>query len=141
MSEAEHFVEAFERAWQDPLALFADLFHADGTLFQQGMKRPIAKDEITAHVAAIRVLIPDQRVTVKRWAAKQNDVFIEWTTSATFRGRAVSWDGASRFTLLDGLILEEVAYFDTAPLRSALDPSSAPESTLAEAIAALPDNS
>jgi len=141
VAEANEFVDAFERAWQDPIGLFADLFHRDGTLFQQGMDRPIAKNEITAHVTAIRALMPDQGVTVNRWAARQNDVFIEWTTSATFRGQEVSWDGASRFTLLDGLVLEEIAYFDTAPLRTALDPSSAPESTLAEAIASLPDDS
>lgn len=117
------FVNAFEVAWSDPVARFADLFHENGTLYQQGMERPIKKNEISAHVARVQSLIHDQRIEAKRWAVNGNDVFIEWTASATFRSQPVSWSGASRFTLLDGLIIEEIAYFDTLPLRALVDPS------------------
>ncbi len=123
MVRGEEFVRRFEEAWVDPATRFAELFHPEGTLYQQGMERPITKDEIPAHVAAILSLIPDQRIVAQRWAVNGDDVFIEWTASATFRGEAVSWSGASRFTLRDGLVLEEIAYFDTLPLRALIDPS------------------
>lgn len=122
MTPTNAFVKQFEEAWKDPVARFADLFHPDGTLFQQGMERPIGKAEITAHVARVQTLIPDQRIEVKRWADNGDDVFIEWTAFASFRGESVSWSGASRFTLRDGLIVEEIAYFDTLPLRALIDP-------------------
>lgn len=133
MTRPSDFIEAFEHAWRDPVTRFASLFHPDGTLFQQGMERPLTRGEIPDHVAAIRALLPDHRVEVERWAANHEDVFIEWTSTATFRGSEVCWGGASRFTLLDGLILEEVAYFDTLPLRAAIDLSTNTQDLLATA--------
>jgi len=122
-SAGEQFVRAFEEAWRDPVARFPALFHPEGTLYQQGMERPIAKGEIGQHTANVAALLTDQRVDVDRWASRGEDVFIEWTTTATFHGEAVSWSGASRFTLRDGLVIEEVAYFDTLPLRARIDPA------------------
>jgi hypothetical protein len=43
-------------------------------------------------------------------------VFIEFTLSGTYGGRAIAWDAVDRFTFTDGLIAERVSYFDSAPL-------------------------
>jgi uncharacterized protein (TIGR02246 family) len=136
MTPTNAFVKQFEAAWRDPVARFANLFHADGTLYQQGMERPITKDEISSHVARVLSLIPDQRIEVKRWAVNGEDVFIEWTASATFGDKPVSWSGASRFTLREGLIMEEIAYFDTLPLRALIDPSLRRGDMTSQALAA-----
>lgn len=121
MTDHKAFVKKFEHAWRDPIARFARLFHPEGTLFQQGMERPLTRDEITPHVSRVLTLMPDQQIEVKRWAANRDDVFIEWSASATLRNQPIVWSGASRFTLRDGLILEEIAYFDTLPLRAIVD--------------------
>jgi hypothetical protein len=117
------FVERFEEAWREPLILFPKLFHADGTLFQSGMDRAITRDEIAAHQQVAMRLMPDLDIAATNWAESDDDVFIEWRARGTFLGTSLTWRGASRFTLRDGLILEEVAYFDTLPLRAAADPS------------------
>ena len=137
MADVRHeFVDRFEAAWREPLTRFAALFDDEGTLLQQGMERPITRDEIPTHLAHVRSLIPDQRIEVRRWAANGNDVFIEWRAAATFRGEPLSWDGASRFTLREGLIVEEIAYFDTLPLRARIDPSLGRGDMTAAALAA-----
>jgi uncharacterized protein (TIGR02246 family) len=116
MTEAQGFVQRWEEAWREPSARFPTLFHEDGTLFQAGMERPIGRAEIGAHVAAHLASIPDFTVRARRWAASDDDLFIEWTARGTLPGSPAPRDlhGASRFTLRDGLIAEEIAYFDTA---------------------------
>lgn len=123
MSPNESFVEAFEEAWRDPKTRFVELFHPEGTLLQQGMEKPIPRDEIPDHITRVLALLPDMRVEPKHWAESGDIVLIEWSASGTFAGQAVTWGGASRFTLRDGLVLEEIAYFDTLPLRALMDPS------------------
>jgi hypothetical protein len=137
MRARHEFVDRFEEAWRDPRRRFAELFHRDGTLFQSGMERPIGRAEIPAQVEAILGLIPNQRIRVHRWAAQGDDVFIEWMLTATFRGEPVSWSGSSRFTLRDGLIIEEIAYFDTLPLRALVDPALKRGDMTAAAVAAV----
>lgn len=119
------FVARFEEAWMEPRTKFPALFHAEGTLLQSGMERPVAAGEITKHQEAALALMPDLRVKARRWAETGDDVFIEWDAHGTFLGRVVTWSGASRFTLRDGLVVEEVSYFDTLPLRAAANPAMA----------------
>jgi hypothetical protein len=107
----------FQEAWREPRTKFVQLFHAKGTLFQAGMEHPITRDAIPRHQEIALALMPDLAIEVSRWAAGGDDVFIEWDASGTFQGHRQRWSGASRFTLRDGLIVEEIAYFDTAPLR------------------------
>ena len=122
MPSVDDFVQRFEEAWRDPVNKFVELFATEGTLLQSGMDKPLIRDEIPAHQARTSTLLPDISVCVTRSAINGSDVFIEWESSGTFLGRRVNWGGASRFTLRDGLIVEEVAYFDTLPLRALVDP-------------------
>jgi len=118
MVSNETFVKAFEEAWREPATRFAKLFHPDGALYQQGMERPLRRDEIPDHIPRVLARFPDLTVTPIHWAVNGDVVLIEWSAARTFRGVRAQWQGASRFTLRDGLIIEEVAYFDTAPLRA-----------------------
>lgn len=99
------------------------------------MERPIRRDEIPANQEVTLKLIPDIRTVPKRWGGMGDDVFIEWETTGTFMGQPTTWSGASRFTLRDGLIFEEVAYFDTALLRAAAQARGADGNLTAEALA------
>lgn len=117
------FVQRFADAWRQPRTKFVELFHPDGTLFQAGMEAPIGRDRIQAHQEITLALLPDMRVNPTRWAANGDDVFIEWTATGTFQDQPLEWSGASRFTLRHGLIIEELAFFDSFPLRKLANPS------------------
>jgi ketosteroid isomerase-like protein len=123
MSNAERFVTAFTKTWQkrDPGG-FLELFHPEGTLFHPVMERPLRREEVPDHVARTLAILPDIRVEVKTWASQDDTVFIEWSTTATFRGQRIQWEGADRFTLRGDRATAGVAYYDTLPLWAAIDP-------------------
>jgi len=123
--EATDFVARFTEMWRAPEpASFSALFHPEGRLLHPTMEHSIARDEVPAYVAAIKERLPDISLEVLNWAADGDVVLIEWTITGTYGDEAVSWSGADRFTLRDGLAMEGIAYFDTAPLWARLDPAS-----------------
>ena len=136
MPSNEDFVQRFVEAWKEPRARFVELFAPEGTLLQAGMEKPITRDQIPAHQNVTLTLLPDMAVKVNRWATRGDDVFIEWSSTGTFQGRIIGWDGASRFTLRDGLIVEEIAYFDSFPLRAAANPNLTQGDMASAAVAA-----
>jgi hypothetical protein len=105
----------------DPDA-WAALYRDEGTLLQPGMERPISKAEVPGHVARINSVLPGIRCEMKNWASDGNTVFTEWTMHAELFGEPLQWDGADRFTLVDGLVAEEVVHFDALPLWARLEP-------------------
>jgi len=124
MPTNEDFVERWIHAWKKPADRFVHLFHAGGTLLQAGMARPITRDEIPQHIEVTLALMPDISNKVKRSVVLGNDCFIEWTGFGTVLGKQyIEWNGASSFTLRDGFIEAEIAYFDTLPLRRIVDPT------------------
>ena len=136
MASNEDFVARFAHAWKKPGERFVKLFRADGTLFQQGMEWPITRDEIPRHIEVTLTLMPDIAQRIKCSVVQGDDCFIEWTGSGTVLGKQrIEWDGASVFTLRDGLILTEVAYFDTLPLRQIVDPTLARGDMFVETVA------
>ena len=128
------FVQRFEDAWEEPLTRFPALFHPEGTLFQAGMEQPIGRDQIPAHQKVALSLMPDLRIRATHWAQHGDDVLIEWDAAGTLQGAPLTWSGASRFTLRDGLVVEEIAYFDTLPLRAAADPTLGRRDMLSAAV-------
>lgn len=131
MTNVDRFVEKFREIWAAPQPeRFRELVAADGTLLHPGMHEPLAGTDVPDYVAAIQRAMPDVRLRVDRWAASGEDVLIEWTMEGTFAGAQVSWSGADRFTLRDEEAIEGVAYFDTLPLWSRVDPSMARGSML-----------
>ena len=123
MNGTHEFVERFEAAWKEPRTKFVELFHPEGTLIQSGMERAIGRDAIPAHQELSLTLMPDLAIKARRWGANGDDVFFEWDAAGSFQGIRAEWSGISRFTLRDGLIIEEIACFDSLPLRAAADPT------------------
>jgi len=123
--DATEFIAKFTEVWKAPEpASFTGLFHEDGRLLHPTMERSIPRDEVPAYVAALTERMPDISLEVLNWAAAGDVVLIEWTITGTFGDEEISWNGADRFTLRDGLAIEGVAYFDTMPLWARLDASA-----------------
>jgi hypothetical protein len=123
-TDSERFVDRFTRLWSAPEPhAYASLWHDDGTLLHPGMEAPISASEIPGYVQRLLDILPDITLAPTRWAANDDTVLIEWTITATFRGEAVSWDGADRFTLRGDRAVEGVAYFDTLPIWQRVNPA------------------
>lgn len=119
------FVAKFTEMWKSPEpGAFSALFHPEGRLLHPTMDGSISRDQVPAYVAAIKERMPDISLEVLNWAARGDVVLIEWTITGTYGEAEISWSGADRFTLRDGLAVEGIAYFDTMPLWSRLDPSA-----------------
>lgn len=126
-ADPQEFLSRFTEMWKDPTPQeFADLFSEDGELLHPTMDEPIARDEIPEYVAQITSVSPDISLSVDRWAARGNSVFIEWTITGSYADEQIRWRGADRFTLQGDRATEGVAYFDTLPLWEQIgaDPSS-----------------
>lgn len=124
MSQAEAFVERFAEIWADPdPERYQELWTEDGNLLHPGMREPLPAARIADYVRSLQKMAPDIRLGVDRWAARADDVLIEWTIRATVGDEEVSWSGVDRFTLSDDRAVEGIAYFDTLPLWAKIDPS------------------
>jgi SnoaL-like domain len=123
--DPESFLDRFARVWSDPEPDdFAELWAEGGVLLHPTMARQIPKAEIPDYLRRLKAVAPDIRLVPKSWAARDDQVFIEWTITATRRGaETTSWSGVDRFTLQGDRAIEGVAYFDTAPLWARIDPS------------------
>jgi steroid delta-isomerase-like uncharacterized protein len=110
---AAEFVERFERAWSHSSAdALIELLTDDVVLKQPTL--PDTAGKAAAHAAFTRLFraFPDLKVTVHRWAAQGDLVFVEFTLHGQFGGRKLSWPAVDRFFLRDGLIAERVNYAD-----------------------------
>ena len=115
--EAEGFVRAFGDFWSAPTPeRFRALMHPEVHLVQPLAPDAHGVDEAVAWFTATQALLPDIRITVRRWGGTPEALFIEWTAHATFGGKPISWDAVDRFRLERGLVRERVAHFDALPL-------------------------
>jgi hypothetical protein len=117
--DPQGFVEKFTRVWAAPEPEeFAELWADGGRLLHPTMGESIPKDEIPDYVRRLKSLTPDITLKPNRWAANDNDVFIEWTITMTppDADEPISWDGVDRFTLDGDSAIEGIAYFDTSPM-------------------------
>jgi limonene-1,2-epoxide hydrolase len=115
--EAAEFVERFEQAWARSSAdALVELLTDDVVLKQPGL--PDVAGKAAAHEAFERLFraFPGLTVTVHRWAAQGEVVFIEFTLSGVFGGRPLSWPAVDRFFLRGGLVAERVNYADGGKL-------------------------
>lgn len=126
--DPEAFVAKFTRVWSEPQPDdFAELWAEGGVLLHPTMGASIAKDAIPDYLRRLQSVAPDIRLEPIRWAADDNQVFIEWTITMTPPGEteSVSWDGVDRFTLDGDRAVEGIAYFDTSPIWARLGASPA----------------
>jgi ketosteroid isomerase-like protein len=116
-ADAEAFVRAFAALWDRPTVEgFAALMHPDVRLVQPLAPPARGVAGARAWFAGTLALLPDLRIAVDRWSGTPDALFIEWTATATFAGKALGWSAVDRFQLADGKVLERVAYFDPLPL-------------------------
>jgi ketosteroid isomerase-like protein len=119
--EAEAFVRAFAAMWNRPTAEgFAALMHPEVRLVQPLAPPARGAREAAEWFAGTLALLPDIRIAVERWSGTPDELFIEWTATATFAGKPLRWSAVDRFRLADGKVLERIAYFDPLPLLGAV---------------------
>ena len=110
-TEAETFVQDWERAWRERDGqAYADLLH-DGCVLENPWS-PVTRDELPAFVDAMLATMPDHRIAAVRWGETSDGVIIEWHLTATLPGGPIDLRGADRFTLRDGKAVDGVAYCD-----------------------------
>jgi steroid delta-isomerase-like uncharacterized protein len=97
-------------------------WHEDGVidLVPIGILR--GHDEIRAFFAELFAALPDTEMTVKRVAANEHEVAIEWRMSGTFtggpfqgvepNGRAIELRGVDVIEIADGKNVNNTAYYD-----------------------------
>jgi ketosteroid isomerase-like protein len=115
--EAADFVQRFERAWaQSSADALVEVLTDDVVLRQPAMPDIVGK--AAAHETFKRLFraFPGLTVTVHRWAAREDVVFIEFTLRGEFGGRPLQWPAVDRFVVRNGLAAERVSYFDGAEL-------------------------
>ena len=124
---AEAFIVAFAEGWRAPgdADRFADHFepwlHPDVRLIQYSTPTISGHNAFREQFARpLFSLIPDLHGTITRWAAFEDDIFIELRLEGSLGRRRVTLHSCDRITLRDGKVIERVAHCDPAPLMAAV---------------------
>jgi ketosteroid isomerase-like protein len=112
-TDAADFVRRFDEAWAKSDAAALTEVLADYVVLRQPLM-PDVVGKTAAYEAFSRLFraFPGLTVTVHRWAASGDVVFIDFTLHGEFGGRPLSWPAIDRFVVRDGLAAERVSYFD-----------------------------
>lgn len=118
--DVQEFVTKFAAAWaaRDGEAFLA-LWHPDGVLHSPLYDRPVAGKEFGRLTDFVNEVAPDLVWQLLGWTWCGDVVVVEWQTTRVRGGIRFDTRGVDRFRLLDGRIVEERVYTDTAPLRAA----------------------
>ena len=87
------------------------------------MQRPLKVVEMAPHMGGILTLMPDLHITVNRWRAQSDTVFVDAQNSATIAGRKVLWDAVYCVTLRRDRVIRGRRYYDRAPLLARVHPA------------------
>ena len=83
-ADPQAFIEKFTRVWAAPEPdAFADLWADGGRLLHPTMGTSIPKQDIPGYVRRLKGFAPDIALKPIRWAARGDDLFIEWTITLT----------------------------------------------------------
>ncbi|MGP0090020.1 MAG: nuclear transport factor 2 family protein [Xanthobacteraceae bacterium] len=117
--EAQDFVDRFAAAWsaRDGNAFLA-LWHPDGKLHYPFANRAVKGSEIGMLNDLQTANAPHLTWTLVSWWSLGNVLVIEWECSNRYGERILRWRGVDKLTLVDGRIVEEIVYADTAPLQA-----------------------
>lgn len=100
MSSVERWVEKFKNFGAQPSpSRYVALFAPERTVFDSGMERPLKVAEMAPHMEGILKLMPDLHITVSRWRAQADTVFVEAQNTATLAGQKTIWDAVYCVTL------------------------------------------
>lgn len=124
MSVIEQWVENFKEFGAQPSSQrYVALFDPEGTVFDSGMERPLKVAEMSPHMEGILKLMPDLHITVNRWRANNDTVFVDAQNSATIAGQKMLWDAVYCVTLRGGRVIRGRRYYDRAPLLARVHPT------------------
>jgi ketosteroid isomerase-like protein len=120
-AEAARFVADFGSGWAEPefeqfVAYFCERFDPAVRLSQPLAPDGVGHEALREQFRRLFILIPDLSGTVRRWAANENEIFIELELRGTLGRKAVSWTACDLITLRDGLAIERRSFFDPTPL-------------------------
>lgn len=139
MTDAERFMQHYLEVWPSfdaDLLEEAKAVDPEATIHHSGMERPIKAAEEPDYVRAIKALMPDIRLEVANWAARDDVVFVEYEMSATLAGRPLNWTGIGRFKLRGERTVDAIGRWDNLELLAQIDPTVSPTG-FAEAAARL----
>ena len=123
-SNAAQFVSQFVDAWARPdSGGFADLWLANGVFVHPTVASPLSGSEVPKWSQLVKAAMPGFTFQAEEWASRGDLMFLQWSSTATVGDQSLQWSGVDRFRLRDWNILEEVVYFDTLEIWSALDPA------------------
>jgi hypothetical protein len=123
-SSAEEFVSLFVAAWGRPdSGGFAELWLDEGVFVHPTVAAPLRGSEVPRWSERIKAALADFTFQADEWAAREDLVLLQWTSTATLGDRLLRWSGVDRFRLREWRIAEEVVYFDTLQVWTALDPT------------------
>lgn len=124
MSTGERWVEKFRGFGAQPSPdRYVALFDPEGMVFDSGMERPLKVAEMAPHMAGILTLMPDLHITVNRWRAQADTVFLEAQNVATIAGQKTMWAAVYCVTLRGERVIRGRRYYDRAPLLARVHPT------------------
>ena len=113
------FVTRFEKAWATRAdADFEAIWHPEGQLIYPFASRTLKGSELPLLNGITKKNAPELRWRMLGWTARGNVVVVEWESSNRYGERLVTWRGVDKMTIVDGKIMEEVVYADTAPFQA-----------------------
>ncbi|OBI49940.1 hypothetical protein A5707_15800 [Mycobacterium kyorinense] len=121
----ERFVEEFHEFAADPTAeKYVQLYHPDGTLWDAGMDSPVPKTRVFELATGFLRSIPDLRIGIRRYYAREDNVYLLTDNFGTYHGTPVNWPAVYSYRLRAGRIIEGRRFYDQArvlaPINSAL---------------------
>lgn len=110
-------VEQFTQAWANPrLERFIELLHPDVCLLQPVTKPIVGREAARAEFSRLLEWLPDLHGTIDHSAIDGNVALIAWRLGFTLGGRPIELRITDRIVVLDGLIREREAYYDSLGL-------------------------
>lgn len=118
--DAEGFLERFRRFGAAPgVDTYLDLFAEDGTLFDEGMERPLTRAEIPRHIDELLAVIREFRMVPERARQRGARLFAEAWNRARVGASTLAWRAAYVVELAGGRVRRGRRYYDRRPLLAA----------------------
>lgn len=123
-ADVDGFLERFFAFGSKPsVETYLPLFHADATLFDSGMERPLTFAEIPESIAATLQLIPEFEMVPERWRTRGPTLFVEARNSASLGDSKLQWRSVYCVDLVGDRVIRGRRYYDRRPLFALVDPS------------------
>lgn len=117
-AEHEDFYERFQSFWAAPSgARVAEIIRSDATIHFSGQGTFTGAQYVDVMQGLLDVM-EGLEVTPLDCAGNGEQLYIHWRTSVLIEGKRREYVGVDRFTIREGMAVEEYVIFDTAVLAS-----------------------